>query len=190
MGMGDKPGEASLVETWFGEAFHRLSPDIQALHRLGGRLEGDVIIQHGKGLSGVIGRRLSQRLGLPAKEGSAHMVVSIFSASDGLHWDRQFNDGTTFRSLFLPRGHFPHGHWIEASGRVQLTLQVDILGGGWHWVHKKSSLWGWTIPAWLQPKTAACKVFRDGYYHFEVKLLWGSRLLVSYGGALKATLHH
>lgn len=183
-------GEESLVEAWFGEDFQRLSFDIQALHRRGGRLEGEVLIHHGKGLAGVIGRRLSQRLGLPAKEGSAHMVVTIFSAADGLHWDRQFNGGTTFRSLFQPHGHFPSGHWTEGSGGVQLTLQVDIRDGGWHWVHQKTSLWGWTIPAWLQPKTTAGKVFRDGHYHFEVKLLWGSSLLVSYAGALKATLHH
>lgn len=121
------------MSRWFGPAFVRLHPLLQALHRDGGRLRGPVTIRFGRGLAGVFGRRLARRLGIPC-DGKDHVLeVTIAHAADALHWTRRFDDGQVFVSVFRPYGQWPGGGWIEDSAAIALALQVDIVDGGWHW---------------------------------------------------------
>lgn len=83
---------SAVVETWFGDAFAQLHPLLQALHRSGGSLYGTVDVRLGTGLAGWVGRRLAQKLGVPPRDGTALMRVSIYSTATELHWDRTFNE--------------------------------------------------------------------------------------------------
>jgi hypothetical protein len=158
------------VEHWFGASFDQLSPEIQALHRHGGILTGRVALRTGPGLAGMIGRRLAKRLGLPEACDAAKLTVSIYSDEQGLHWNRQFDDGRTFLSLFKPHGRFPDGYWSEHSGTLMLQLKVDIHDGGWHWVHTGTKLGRVSIPNWLMPRTLAHKKMVNGMYAFSVSI--------------------
>lgn len=174
------------VETWFGSAFERLHPLLQTLHRKGGVLSGPVQVSFGRGLAGFIGRHLARRLGVPSGNGANILRVSISSDGNTLHWNRQFNDRDEFRSLFVPVGRFPSGHWVECSGRIQLRLRVSLVEGSWHWQHLGSSLWGLPLPRWLMPRTTAYKEVRHGMYHFHVEVavpLVGT--VLSYSGDLE-----
>ena len=57
-----RPGAA---QTWFDGAFTRLHPLLQQLHRTGGTLDGVIGIRTGRGIAGILGRRLAARLGVP-----------------------------------------------------------------------------------------------------------------------------
>lgn len=176
---------ACLVATWFGPAFADLHPMIQQLHRDGGTLRGPVQIEFGSGSAGWIGRRLARRLGVPTTTGAAMLEVSIFSNADGLHWQRRFNGGTRFDSLFVPVGQYPSGHWIESSGRLRLKLQVAVRAGGWHWLQRGAWLGPLAIPNFLLGTTTAGKQIVDGQYRFCVAIalpLLGN--VLSYAGSL------
>jgi hypothetical protein len=51
----------SPVQQWFGNHFSDLDPLIQSLHTDGGNLNGKVTLDFGKGLAGIIGRRLASK---------------------------------------------------------------------------------------------------------------------------------
>jgi hypothetical protein len=173
------------VEDWFGDAFERLHPQLQALHRHGGRLRGTVEIRHGTGIARHAGRFLAHRLGIPMPAADNTLAVNIFSDTQGLHWNRRFNDDRDFCSVFIPVGSFPDGHWLERSGPIELALQVEVIDGGWHWRPLRSRIFGLTLPRWMLPRTAAYKQFVDGRYQFSVTI--GLPLLgtvLSYRGRL------
>jgi hypothetical protein len=175
------------VEDWFGDAFERLHPQLQALHRHGGTLRGAVEIRFGSGIARLAGRLLAHRLGIPAPAADNRLEVSIFSDAQGLHWNRRFNGDRDFRSLFIPIGKFPDGHWLERSGPIELALQVALIDGGWHWRPLRSRIFGLKLPYWMLPITTAHKQFVDGRYVFSVTI--GLPLLgtvLSYRGRLDA----
>lgn len=162
--------DVHLVERWFGASFALLHPQLQALHRNGGRLRGPVQLSFGSGLAGVAGRALARRLGLPQQAGTATLEVNIASDAAGLHWNRRFNEGPVFNSVFHPIGCYPDGHWVERSGSIELWLQVAALDGGWHWRQKRLGVAGVPLPGWLVPKTIASKSVIDGKYAFSVDI--------------------
>lgn len=175
------------VEDWFGDAFERLHPQLQALHRHGGTLRGAVEIRFGTGIARLAGRFLAHRLGIPVPAADNTLEVNIFSDARGLHWNRRFNWDRDFRSLFIPVGSFPDGHWLERSGPIELALQVELIDGGWHWRPLRSRIFGLTLLHWMLPKTTAHKQFIDGRYQFSVTI--GLPLLgtvLSYCGRLDA----
>jgi hypothetical protein len=161
---------AARVADWFGPAFTRLHPALQALHRDGGTLAGPVDVRIGDGYAGFVGRRLARRLGIPLPAPGNTMQVTIFEAAEGLHWQRRFNGGRRFDSLFVPIGRHPGGHWIERSGLIELKLGVDIVDGGWHWRVLSQRLFGIALPRLLLPRTTAYKKVVDGRYRFAVDI--------------------
>lgn len=177
----------TAVSRWFGAAFEQLHPLLQALHRHGGTLQGPMIIRFGRGLPGAVGRRLARTLGIPS-DGAAHRLqVDIRHADGRLHWDRRFDDGSRFASIFRPYGHWPDGGWIEESGRIALHLQVDMVDGGWQWRCVGARLGRWPVPLWLLPRTRAGKRIEAGGYRFDVSIrlpLLGE--VLGYGGLLRA----
>lgn len=177
---------ASIVQDWFGSAFSDLHPLLQQLHRHGGVLRGSIDVRFGNGLAGILGRRIAQRLGIAYEEAN-RLEVRIFSDDCGLHWNRRFNDRTEFRSTFVPIERFPHGHWRESSGPIQLLLQVAIVNGGWHWRSMRTYAFGIPLPSWLAPRTIAYKEIEGDGYRFRVDVglpLFGT--LFSYSGKLRA----
>lgn len=186
-GTAPQPKEhmSAVVETWFGEAFTQLHPLLQELHRSGGTLSGTVEVRLGTGLAGWAGRRLAQKLGVPSCDGIATMSVAIFSTDTELHWNRTFNETSTFASTFTPTGRYPSGYWIESSGLLRLKLAVSIVNGGWVWRPIGGRLAGIPFPLWLLPRTAASKCINNGQYQFKVEV--GLPLLgtvLSYSGNL------
>lgn len=180
-----KMAKPNLVEDWFGASFEDLSPEIRALHRCGGTLTGPVTVETGRGLAGLVGKRLAKRLGLPLTEGAAELTVSIHSDEQGLHWNRQFDQGRKFCSLFKPHGRFPDGYWSEHSGALSLYLKVAIRHGGWYWMHHKTKLGCLSLPSWFMPRTVAYKEVVDGKYHFSVCISMPViGLILSYRGQL------
>ena len=175
-----------VVRNWFEDDFTDLDPLLQKLHLSGGELSGDIDISYGRGISGLIGKRLAKKMKLP-NQGKHQLLVSISHSSKGLHWKRKFNDDSIVESLFAPFGNNKNGYWIETTGPLKMKLTVDIVNGGWFWRCLKVSLFGLPIPLFLIPKSEAYKLIENGKYVFNVSFtypLLGS--LVSYRGILTA----
>lgn len=176
---------------WFGPAFERLHPLLQALHRDGGALAGEIDLRTGTGPAGVLGRRLARRLGIPTDRARRGFRVDIVHEPERMLWLRRFDDGSELRSVFQPVGQFPDGHWLEATGPVRMRLGVDLDGGGWRWRLLGLSARGLPLPRFLFPRTDAYKRIEriDGEerYRFAVSFSWfpfGE--LLRYEGALHA----
>jgi hypothetical protein len=176
---------SALVEEWFGQGFTELHPLLQRLHREGGVLRGSVEVSFGQGLAGKLGTRLASRMGVPVVAGTHQLQVTIHSESEVLHWGRSFNGQSEFNSKFKPVGHYPVGHWLEQSGLLSLVLGVEVRDGGWHWQHRKTSLFGIPVPRVLFPTTVASKCIEGEMYRFSVEV-WAPALgkLLSYSGKL------
>lgn len=173
---------------WFGEHFARLHPRLQALHIDGGVLDGSVRIAFGRGLAGVLGRRIARKLGIPTTGTDHQLQVTIAHRGDVLHWDRRFDDAQEFPSTFRPVGHWPDGYWVEATSAISLLLQVDIIDGGWHWRCIGARRGSWRVPTWLLPRSEAFKRIEHDGYRFSVSFslpLLGE--VLRYGGLLHAT---
>ena len=158
-----------LVREWFGAAWPQLHPLLQQLHGVREScLAGTVHMRFGRGLAGVLGRRMARRLGLPDIAGPQHLVVDVGHDATQMHWQRRFGDGHALLSLFRPVGRFPDGHWVEDTGRIALTLQVDLVDGGWDWRLVGARLRGKSLPLWLLPRFSAYKRVVGGRYSFHV----------------------
>jgi hypothetical protein len=173
------------VQAWFGPAFAALDPALQRLHRDGGTLAGPVRIVFPTGLRGVIGRRIARRMGIPC-DGHAHRLqVTVRSEAGALHWERRFDAGVPFASVFVPVGAYPDGYWVESTAALSLRLGVVIADGAWHWRHRATMLAGLALPAWLGPRVHGEKAVLDGRYRFGVALslpLLGQ--VMAYAGSL------
>ncbi|ALN56281.1 hypothetical protein GLE_0923 [Lysobacter enzymogenes] len=186
------PGEPhNAAIGWFGPAFDRLHPLLQALHRDGGALAGEIELRSGRGLAGVLGRRLARRLGIPLDRPRRGFRVDIVHEPARMLWLRRFDDGSELRSVFEPVGHWPDGHWLETTGPVRLRLGVDLDGGGWRWRLLGLSARGLPLPRLLFPRTDASKrierIDDEERYRFAVVFSWfpfGE--LLRYQGALHA----
>lgn len=178
--------EASQVEAWFGPAFAMLHPQLQALHRDGGRLVGPVLFETGRGIGGALGRIALRRLGIDAAVDTHSMTVDIRHVREGLRWARRFDDGRELVSLFEPRGQWPEGHWVERAGPLVLKLDVDFADGGWRWRPLQYRLFGLPLPAWIRPQVEAGKRIVGDAYRFDVRIGFrGLGMLLAYGGDLR-----
>lgn len=176
---------ATPSSRWFGEHFNELHPLLQAIHTDGGTLAGPVSITLGRGLAGLVGRRLASKLGIPVDAGEHSLQVTISNQADGLHWDRCFDGKQWMRSLFQPVGQWPEGYWVESTGPIRLSLTVDIRQGGWYWQFIKGQLGIIPLPRWLLPQTTAYKRIENGRYRFYVGIsvpMLGT--VLSYSGLL------
>jgi hypothetical protein len=184
---GTEPMEGNAVTTWFGAHFTELHPLLQRLHREGAELTGEVEVRYGRGLAGLLGRRLARSLGLPADNQRCEMRVEIRHAAACLFWNRRFAGGQRMNSTFVPHGHFPDGYWLESTGMLSLELGVHIVDGGWHWQQRRMLFLGRPLPGWLLPRSNASKRIENGQYRFSVTftLPWLG-LLFSYAGNLQA----
>ena len=170
---------------WFGNDFSKLHPLIQDLHNKGGHLTGPVKISLGKGIAGVIGKRLALKLGIPTEQEFVELKVLIGHTDSSLIWNRTFNDSQEMKSTFVPNGVYPQGYWVENTGNIDLKLTVQIIDGGWHWIQQGIKFRGISLPLWLIPKTTAYKQILNEKYVFSVSFsypLLGE--LLSYSGEL------
>ena len=175
-----------LVENWFGDRFSELHPLLQQLHIKGGNLQGRVNISYGRGLAGILGRRVAKRMKLP-DAGIHQLLVSISHDDVYLYWSRQFNNKQLVRSMFKPIGKIGNGYWIETTGPLSIKLTVDIKNGGWYWRCLDMTFLGCPIPIWLVPRSNAYKIIENGRYRFYVGFslpVFGA--LVTYDGILDA----
>ena len=178
---------SDIVKNWFADDFNKLDPQIQLLHTQGGKLTGDVDVAYGKGVSGIIGRRLAKKLGVP-HEGRHKLMVTITHNDGNLQWDRLFNDTQEMKSVFTPVGNMEEGYWIEKTGPLNIKLTVEIKNGGWYWRCLSYSFLGLPLPAKLFPESEAYKCIEDGKYRFRVGFrLWFFGDLLSYSGLLDVT---
>ncbi|WP_299579563.1 DUF4166 domain-containing protein [uncultured Microbulbifer sp.] len=161
----------NAVAHWFGEDFDKLNPLLRRLHTQGGRLYGKVDITFGTGISGLIGRRIAGKLGIPSQAGKVPFSVEIRHSLETLFWSRTFANGHTMTSEFQPVKTFRQGgYWIESSGPVNIQLGVSIEGGNWQWLQQSVSIFQLPIPTILMPKVSAGKAIIDALYQFEVKM--------------------
>lgn len=179
--------DETVVTRWFGPAFDELHPLLQALHRSGGVLRGEIDIRVGRGIAGWLGRRLAKSVGIPVDQLRRGFEVTIRHRSDALEWNRRFDNGAVMRSLFRPIGQRPQGHWVENTGPIEMHMTVDVEQGGWTWRLLRAYLRGVRVPLFLLPRSRAGKRIENGRYVFEVAFvlpLLGT--VLSYGGALDA----
>lgn len=158
------------VQAWFGPAFAALDPALQRLHRDGGTLTGPVRIVFPRGWRGALGRRIARGMGIPCDGGAHRLQVTVRNEAGALHWDRRFDAGERFCSVFVPVGTYPDGYWVESAAGRPLRLGVVIVDGAWHWRHRATLLAGLALPAWLGPRVHGEKAVRDGRYRFGVAL--------------------
>lgn len=183
------PGALQNAATqWFGPAFDRLHPLLQAMHRSGGTLGGQIAVSTGTGLAGSVGRRLARRLGIPVDRAHRGFQVDLVHDARAMQWRRRFDDGSELVSVFRPVGRYPDGHWLESTGPVRMKLGVDLDGGGWRWRLRGVQVGGMPLPLFLFPRTDACKrIEDDGRYRFAVAFsLFPFGELLRYEGALHA----
>lgn len=157
-----------LVANWFGPAFARLHPRLQALHGNGGTLRGPCRVEYGRGLAGLVGKLLARRLGIVEAGGGTTLGVTIAADATGLLWSRRFNDGPAFTSHFEPVGRYPDGYWVERSGAITLRFGVAVQDGAWHWRQRRLSWLGIPLSGRLMPKTIASKAVSGDAYVFCV----------------------
>jgi len=178
---------SNLVETWFGESFKQLDPLIQQLHlSQHSVLKGEIVLEYGAGLAGLIGKRLGFKLGLPPGAGVKDFQVEIQSANGLLIWSRVFDSQYKMVSVFKPVGTYPNGHWQEITGVMKMDLGVQIKEGGWHWVQKRVWYKSIPLPLWMFPASIAYKKIVEEEYEFKVSItlpLIGQ--LLSYSGRLR-----
>ena len=177
--------ETSVVSRWFGAEFAALHPLLRRLHLHGGSLRGEVEIGFGRGVAGVIGRKLARSLGIPIDRPCCGFEVEIRHTAEALLWNRRFADGSMMRSVFLPIGQWPDGHWSESTGALRLDLGVDTTSGAWRWLPRRAYLHRIRLPLWLLPQTRAGKRIDGNRYVFHVEIiapLIGT--LLRYGGTL------
>lgn len=186
------PGALQNAATqWFGPDFDRLHPLLQALHRDGGALGGQIALSTGTGLAGAIGRRLARKLGIPIDRPRRGFRVDIVHDQQQMQWRRRFDDGSELISIFRPVGRYPDGHWLESTGPARMRLGVDLDGGGWRWRLLGVDVRGLRLPLFLFPRTDAYKrIEPDGEgerYRFAVAFsLFPFGELLRYEGALHA----
>lgn len=180
------PKDGNAVTFWFGDHFTKLHPQLQHLHREGGELLGEVELRYGRGLAGLLGRRIASKLGLPVERRRCQMHVEIRHSESCLLWKRSFAGGKSMNSNFIPHGHFPTGHWLESTDKLSLELGVQVIDGGWHWQQRQIRFLGVPLPAGLLPHTEAYKRIEAGQYRFSVaiSLPWLG-LLFGYAGDLQ-----
>ena len=184
IGMRDAGTNAAV--DWFGADFARLHPSLQGLHREGGKLRGKVAITAGRGVAGVLGRRIARRLGIPTGEPLSDFEVRISHDAQTMRWERHFGTGRTLLSVFRPVGQYPGGYWLEDTVAVRLKLTVDLRDGGWYWRLQGASLRGMPLPLWLFRGTEAYKsVDAEGGYRFAVAFaMFPFGVLLRYEGVL------
>lgn len=176
---------SDIVRKWFGEGFSQLHPKIQSLHINGGELVGDINLQYGAGIGGIVGKRLGKKLGLPAEAGEHSLRVVIVHDEHCMQWIRTFRTSKMISS-FYPVGNFPEGYWREETGDLELRLGVSTEGGGWQWLQQKTLVRKIPIPLVFLPKVHAYKKVVDNQYEFSVRVysnILGT--LVRYGGVLE-----
>jgi len=176
---------SNIVRNWFGEEFNQLHPKIQLLHTNGGELVGNIRLQYGAGIAGIVGKRLGKKLGLPSEAGEHNLRVIIAHDESRMQWIREFSD-TKMISSFYPVGNFPDGYWREVTGNLELRLGVSTEGGAWQWLQQKTLVRKIPIPLLFLPKVHAYKKVLNNQYEFSVQVnfkLLGT--LVSYGGVLE-----
>ena len=175
-----------LVKNWFGDRFADLHPLLQQLHMEGGMLKGSVNISYGRGIAGILGKRVAHKMKLP-EAGSHELLVTISHDDAYMHWSRRFDNENLVESLFKPVGNLGNGYWLETTGPLSMRLTVDVKKGGWYWRCLKVYILGISIPIWLIPDSNAYKVIEDGRYNFHVSFslpIFGD--LVTYEGMLDA----
>jgi len=178
---------SSPVQSWFGNNFVQLDPIIQLLH-VGDRsiLQGEVTLEYGTGIAGILGRRIGAKLGLPPTGGTKTLRVEIESVDGLLIWSRMFDSRYKMVSVFEPFGSYPSGYWQEQTGAFKLELGVRIKEGGWYWEQKKVRFKSISLPVWLFPSSHAYKRIVDRAYEFSVAIsLPVLNEVVSYKGQLR-----
>ena len=181
----------SVARKWFGSRFSELHPELQKLHTHGGVLSGEVQVQYGTGVGGLLGKRLGKKLGLPPGAGPTTLKVVISHTDEAMIWSRQFGGASkAMVSEFTPQGFCGNGYWSETTSGITIELAVDIKQGAWHWVQRATKINNITVPAAVLPIVNAHKTIIDELYHFEVEItkpVLG--LLVRYKGALAGTVN-
>lgn len=174
-----------IVKDWFGEVFSNLAPELQELHLRGGVLQGNVEVELGDGIAGLVGKKMSKKFNIPGP-GINHMRVIISHDNHFLYWDRQFNQTAVMKSKFKPVKTIVDGYWLENTGSLEMMLTVDVKDNGWYWRSLGYKYRRVPIPRWLFPNMKAYKRIEAGGYKFYV----GFSLpflghLFSYSGILK-----
>ncbi len=164
--MADTPS-SQLVSDWFAERFRELHPKLQELHLHGGELEGEITLTFGRGVAGMLGRRLARKMRLP-ESGKHRLHVTISHDHQNLYWSRCFNSEQAVTSTFTPEGTIHSGCWVETTGPLTLRLRVSPRDGAWHWQTLGIRLFKLPVPKCWLPKTTAYKKIDNGKYRFFV----------------------
>ena len=161
--------QQTLTETWFGPHFQTLHPQLQALHRQGGVLRGEVNFTYGSGIAGLLGKRIAKRMGVADLTSPSAFRVEIQHTHEAMIWRRIFNDSVVCESAFEPKGSYEDGYWIEKTGAVQVELGVRLTDKAWHWDCRRVLLHGIPLPSIIRPVVRAHKRIEEGIYCFSVE---------------------
>ena len=159
-----------------GTAFDQLPEVVRSAHTGKSRLAGQVRIQRGSWLAGLV----ADALGLPSAGDSVAMTVDSDHRPDCMMWNRSFG-GRAFRSRFR----LEQGGLTESIGPFRLHLRLAVEDGRLCYRLSRVSLRGIPWPRRLAPRLEAWEGAAGAHYEFavEVRLPFLGRL-VRYEGRL------
>jgi hypothetical protein len=156
---------ATLYERVLGEAFARLAPQIQALHRAP-LARGRASVERGRG---PLAWLAAMAFGFPPSGDDVPVEVSFTPRAGGELWTRDFA-GRRFRSLQTEG----RGAWAglirEAFGPIAVGLAVVVQDGALRLVVRRWTLFGLPMPRWLAPGGDAGESVADGRFRFDVEI--------------------
>lgn len=172
----------SLFQSALGDRWHRLPPEVQAIHGVQdvGSFSGRAEVTRGRSL---IARVAASMFGFPKAGTDVPVTVTKTRTDTGEIWHRNF-DGRGFKSRCTPAP--APFRYYERFGPFNFEQDLPVADGRLHLPVRRGWFLGIPLPRILLPGSQSTEYAVDGRFHFDVALfapLWGG-LIVRYRGSL------
>jgi hypothetical protein len=158
---------APIYRQVLGDAYERLAPPIQDLHKIATsrRFEGRAEVTRGGLLAQLIGRVV----GFPPAGSDVPVTVTLTRTGKGELWQRDFG-GHRFASVQYPGEGADEGLLVERFGAAAFAMAVVVDGGRLRLVPRRGTILGVPLPRWTLPRIEAYEDDTDGRFNFHVDI--------------------
>jgi len=175
---------APIYRQLLGEAYARLAPPIQELHKIATsrRFEGRAEVARGRGL---LARIIARVMGFPPAGMDVPVTVTMTRSGDSEIWQRDFAGHRFASTQYLGTGR-NEGLLVERFGPMAFAMAVVVEDGRLSLIQRQGSAFGAPLPRWLLPTGEAYEHDADGRFNFHVDIaLPLAGRVVGYRGWLK-----
>jgi saccharopine dehydrogenase-like NADP-dependent oxidoreductase len=169
MGFRDTPDRAApLYRQVLGDAFDRLSPQIQAIHddTAARTWAGTARVQRG---TGILSKTLGTLFGFPQATDQIPVTVQFEPHTGGEQWTRTFGDRSFSSLQFKGTGRNDH-LLVERFGPINVALALVLKDGKLFLIPRRWSLLGIPLPKVLLPSGSSFEAQIDGKFRFDVEI--------------------